>query len=501
MVESTNKTNVDKSIEQLISLYPVPICLIEKKQSNKYSIICCNSRFDELLKNLNCRNFNEFFKQSKKSFESFFYLLELRNKIENFLIKLRKRKETLYLNLTSVILSEKPLRIFINFEDITERVIVQKKMNIMADVFNFFSNGVMIFAKKNNGLQLIENNQSFEHITGYQFRDIKDTFLYKLPIWFNKKDFRGIVKTLESDPEKNYIKDVVIKIRHKTGRIIKAGLIINSFKDINNKIIRLNIMLSDITDRLNFQNQIKLKTRQLEEDNKIIRNMTHTITHKFSNYLSPIITYANLWIDRIKGNKINNEDLLKSFETIKRILEELNVFIDNSIKLSRYEAEIIDAQPIIIRQLFDNVVLFYKDLMVKKNIKLKIGIPDKIKVFGNGFLINEVIDNLINNAVKYSPDNSEINCNYKMLKNGFVWFSVESESAPIPVQYRKMIFRPYYRLSSLFDQPGDGLGLAICNNIIKHHNGKIGVISEKKNGNIFYFTLPLKPEYIKGKNK
>lgn len=501
MIKPIKNQSVDESIERLINLYPVPICLIESKGGGKYSIPASNARFAELLSSVKSKTFNQFISRSKKSFENFFYLLELRKRVENFLIKIRKNKETLYLNLTAIIFSDNPLRIFIHFEDITERVVVQKKMNVMADVFNFFSNGVLIFAKQNNALELIETNKSFEDITGYSFREIKGCGLYKLPIWMYLKDLRIIIKTIETNADKNSVKDAVIKIRHKNGRIIKAGLIVNAFKDMSNKIIRLNIMLSDITDRLNFQHQIQMKTRQLEEDNKIIRNITHTITHKFSNYLSPIITYANLWIDRIQRNKLNTDDLLKSFLTIRKILEELNVFIDNSIKLSRYEARIIDAQEVMIKTFFTNVTALYKDISEKKKIRFKISIPESLKIYGNGFLINEVIDNLINNAVKYSPENTEIKCGYKALKNGFIWFSVESGGSPIPSQYRKMIFKPYYRISSIFDQPGDGLGLAICYNIITHHNGKIGVIPKKSSGNIFYFTLPSKPEFIGDKEK
>ena len=193
---------------------------------------------------------------------------------------------------------------------------------------------------------------------------------------------------------------------------------------------------------------------------------------------------------------MNIDDLLKSFLTIRKILEELNLFIDNSIKLSRYEARIIDAQEVIIKNLFVNVAALYKEISKKKGIRFKISIPESLKTYGNSFLINEVIDNLLNNAVKYSPEKTEIKCGYKILKNGFIWFSVESGGSPIPSQYRKMIFKPYYRISSIFDQPGDGLGLAICYNIITQHNGKIGVIPKKSSGNIFYFTLPSKPELI-----
>ncbi|HPP87519.1 MAG TPA: HAMP domain-containing sensor histidine kinase, partial [bacterium] len=350
----------------------------------------------------------------------------------------------------------------------------ENEFKILADVFNFFSNAILIVNVDNYQFKILKANAAITNLCGYEVSEIETQNLFDLPFWIDTKIIRIITDFLKS--EKDFIKDIILKIKNKENKIITCGLIINCIRDKNRLPIRLHLMMSDITERINYRKQIAMKSAQLEVTNKIIKNMTHTITHKFSNYLSPVLTYINLWLERIEHDKINKNDLLRTFQVLKKILDELNLFIDSSIRLARYDAEIIDAEQIAMKKLFEKSVEILNEFATSKNVKFEINIPDTLTIYGNPFLVSEVIDNLLNNAVKYCNCDSKIICNYKILKNSYTWFSVESAGRPIPREYRSVIFKPYYRMPDAFDQQGDGLGLAICSTIIKHHKGKIGVI-------------------------
>ena len=110
---------------------------------------------------------------------------------------------------------------------------------------------------------------------------------------------------------------------------------------------------------------------------------------------------------------------------------------------------------------------------------------------GDQVRIEQVLINLLSNAIKYSPNSKSVIIN-TVLSDSCVTVNVIDSGIGIPLVKQTEIFKKFYRVeeSSLKFQ-GLGVGLYICAEIIKKHNGTIGVISEEGNGSTFYFTLPL----------
>ena len=110
---------------------------------------------------------------------------------------------------------------------------------------------------------------------------------------------------------------------------------------------------------------------------------------------------------------------------------------------------------------------------------------------GDQVRIEQVLINFLSNAIKYSPNSKSVIIN-TVLSDSCVTVNVIDSGIGIPLVKQTEIFKKFYRVeeSSLKFQ-GLGVGLYICAEIIKKHNGTIGVISEEGNGSTFYFTLPL----------
>lgn len=105
--------------------------------------------------------------------------------------------------------------------------------------------------------------------------------------------------------------------------------------------------------------------------------------------------------------------------------------------------------------------------------------------------IDQVVVNLVNNAIKYAPDSKEININIEKLED-YVKLSVIDKGPGIPPEKLRYIFDRYYRADNSGSRyTGLGLGLYICTEIIKGHDGQIGVESELGAGTTFWFTLPV----------
>jgi len=492
-------------LQTFINSINFPACLLILNANKSFELSnfekLVNPKFIETIKFCKLKNIDVFFDKFANQIKKILFFLETQRKIENYNLKITVNRADVFFNVFGSELKfsdhSQDLYIFLVFENITERVSYQRKISQMADVFNIFPNGIIILIPHKNSYIVTETNKALEKMTGFEQEELTNKTIYQLPFWTNIKEIKSLITRLKKTPRLETIKDIVYKIKTKDTRLLSAGMIINAIRNINDDVIRINIMLSDITERLNAQNLIKTKNLELAQSNELIKNMTHTITHKINNFLAPLMNYTNLWLDRLNRTNINITDLNNTFNIMKKILNELNVFIDNSIKLSRYEIIVIEPEQINITKLFQKSVEIFKDFLTFKNQKITINFPDELIVFGNTFLIAELVDNLIQNALKYSPENSEIICEYKILKNNFIWIGIKSWAQPIPLKYSKLIFKPYYRLANVFDQPGDGLGLAICANIIKQHFGKIGVIPQKEIGNIFYFTLPTDKEIFK----
>ncbi|WP_321384195.1 cell wall metabolism sensor histidine kinase WalK [uncultured Enterococcus sp.] len=108
--------------------------------------------------------------------------------------------------------------------------------------------------------------------------------------------------------------------------------------------------------------------------------------------------------------------------------------------------------------------------------------------------IIQVLDNIMNNAIKYSPDGGEIICRLLETHSNVV-FSISDNGLGIPKKDINKVFERFYRVDKARarEQGGTGLGLAISKEVIKAHNGSIWVESKEGQGSTFYISLPYEP--------
>lgn len=124
-----------------------------------------------------------------------------------------------------------------------------------------------------------------------------------------------------------------------------------------------------------------------------------------------------------------------------------------------------------------------------------IGIHDhreeKALVYADKYLIENVMHNLMENAVKYSDREANIDVNIKQDEH-FTIISVSDHGVGIDNKYQKKIFEQFYRIPATHHKSGYGIGLAMVKYAVKAHGGTIKVVSELGKGSTFTFTLPLK---------
>lgn len=179
--------------------------------------------------------------------------------------------------------------------------------------------------------------------------------------------------------------------------------------------------------------------------------------------------------------------------TIEREADRLNRLVGNILDMSRIEGGALKAE----KELYplDELVYHVVDHLqfILKERDVRVTLPDSLPPVELDFLqMDQVMTNLIENAVRYTPSGSPIEISAEE-QNGKILVSVADHGPGIPEEYKERIFDKFYRVSGAKQRGtmGTGLGLAVCRGLIEAHGGHIWAENRDGGGAIFQFTLPL----------
>ena len=129
----------------------------------------------------------------------------------------------------------------------------------------------------------------------------------------------------------------------------------------------------------------------------------------------------------------------------------------------------------------------------KKNIDIKYLPNHKGSVSADFQAIERIMNNLVDNAIKYSEKGSEITISTSNEGSDYVRVAVEDNGEGISSEDRDQIFSRFFRTASAraTDNQGSGLGLAIVKHLVNNLNGEVGLESKPEKGSIFWFTVPI----------
>jgi len=177
------------------------------------------------------------------------------------------------------------------------------------------------------------------------------------------------------------------------------------------------------------------------------------------------------------------EQANRSMQKISSLIEDLlNVSRANETKLNLNKTTFTAAE------MLNNCC---NHIRVAGKYNLKVTGDENLQMHADEHAIDQVVVNLVNNAVKYAPESLEVILNVER-EGDFAKISVTDKGPGIAPDKIPRLFDRYYQAeASGFQNSGLGLGLYICSEIIKRHGGKIGVDSEVGKGSTFWFTVPL----------
>jgi PAS domain S-box-containing protein len=285
-------------------------------------------------------------------------------------------------------------------------------------------------------------------------------------------------------------------IEHNNGTKIPCTISATIYKGADGEIIGFIENIKDITKWKKAEEKIKQQNIELEKLNQLKSMFLNITSHELRTPMSSIKGYIQMLLRRTLG-EISDEQK-SAMEVILRNINRLDHLIQDILDISRIESGTMKFIPekTNLQEMLNEIAETMKSSAGLKEIKLNTdiakGLPD---LFIDQERIKQVIINLLNNAIKFSPDGSAINIRAKKEKNDIL-FEVQDFGRGIPQDKQEKIFDTFYQVDSDKDTKfgGAGLGLAISRGIAIAHGGKIWVESKgiPGEGSTFRFILPVK---------
>lgn len=275
--------------------------------------------------------------------------------------------------------------------------------------------------------------------------------------------------------------DTIKNLEHGDRELIKLN--------VDNELLQLSVqavefkMKNDAYKLVSLQNiQGELEEQELVSWQKLIRILTHEIMNSVTPIASLATTMGAMLQDDQSLSDADLADIRMAMTTINRRSEALLKFTDSYRNLTRIPPPTFST--IDVRELVERVQFLFKITLSKKNIVLRLVLPEKpVLLQADPGLIEQVLINLVKNAieaVEAQPD-PEIVIRIERLKNQTPLIRVVDNGAGISEDKMGQIFMPFFTTK----EEGSGIGLSLSRQVMQMHKGSLSVISEPEEGTVF----------------
>ena len=251
----------------------------------------------------------------------------------------------------------------------------------------------------------------------------------------------------------------------------------------------INFNVSDIQELKELSNTLNSTAQELEKTEELRRELMANVSHDLKTPLTLIKANAEMVKDLTYNNDVKRNNNL---DVIISEVDRLNLLVKDILDVSAYQSNTttLNIEKFNLSELMNNVMSKYKILIDKDGYDIKLNIEDDYIVKADIIRIEQVIYNLINNAINYTGDDKVVSINIKNNKKN-VLIEIIDTGCGIDEENLKHIWDKYYKIDKQYHRVthGTGLGLSIVKNILELHHFKYGVESKKGKGTKFYFYI------------
>ncbi|MFA5316036.1 MAG: PAS domain S-box protein [Dehalococcoidales bacterium] len=244
----------------------------------------------------------------------------------------------------------------------------------------------------------------------------------------------------------------------------------------------------DVTER----KQLEKKMVEYQEINKLKSDLLSTVSHELRTPLATIKGYATILVDY--DSRLANDEKREYLHAVSGAIDRLTDLVDHLLDMSRLEAGLLNLEkiPTSISKLIKSAV---SDAQLRSTGHQIVADQAKRlpKILGDSRRLRQVLDNLLDNAIKYSWKGSKVVVRAQRVGSELM-VSISDEGIGIPPGDLERVFDRMYRIEQRLGSSigGIGLGLAICRGLVEAHDGRIWMESQQGKGSTCYFTLPIR---------
>jgi light-regulated signal transduction histidine kinase (bacteriophytochrome) len=297
-----------------------------------------------------------------------------------------------------------------------------------------------------------------------------------------------------------------IALVKKSGENLYAQLESEATQDENGKLNGLRIIATDVTERKRLEEELRKshdeldlrvqeRTRELqrsnaalERSNADLQQFAYVASHDLQEPLRTVTTALQMFEKRHRGQFDKHSDQLIDYavDGAKR----MKALIQDLLAFSRVTSHGHSVKAADMNEILEQSIKNCGSLIEEKGTSITY--DEMPTVAGDPALLIQLLQNLIGNAVKFSPERAG-KVHVSAQRNGNEWiFAVKDNGIGIQAKYFEKIFVIFQQLSKKGPFHGTGIGLAIVKKIVERHRGRVWVESEVGVGSTFYFTIPLR---------
>jgi PAS domain S-box-containing protein len=364
--------------------------------------------------------------------------------------------------------------------DISDRQRADQKQGILAAIVNTSDDAII--SKKLTGI-ITSWNKSAEKMFGYTEEDVIGKHISLIIPTERLSEEQYIISEVSKGNKVNHFQTVRLA---RNGKQVPISLSVSPILDEKGNIIGASKIARDITEQLVVQEENARLYEQVKMLNKKKDEFIGLASHELKTPLTSINAYLQI-LTRMVTDERSKDFLKKARQQVKKV----NALISDLLDVSKIEAGKLqlNSEQFEIYQLTADVIEMLCHNSKQFTISLKSSVKE-VSITGDPHRIEQVIINLLTNAIRYSAGNRQIVVHFNVEENA-VAIGVQDFGIGVPPDRLKDIFSKFFRVDDHNPSvSGLGIGLYLSQEIVLRHNGQIWAESELGKGSTFWFTLP-----------
>jgi len=280
--------------------------------------------------------------------------------------------------------------------------------------------------------------------------------------------------------------------RKKNGELYWVNAVIAPLLNEENEITHFVATEEDITLEKKMLDDLVAAKEKAQESDRLKTAFLQNISHELRTPLNGILGFSQL----LGSEDMDVQHIQKYAAYIESSGNRLLGLISNILDLSKIESGAVETrrEAFSLNRLLNEIYLYFAIRLEKKGIKpvLQLGLPDeKSLVVSDESQLNQVIMNLMDNAVKFTTEGKVV-LTYEITSGGEILFKVQDTGFGIASEHQSQVFEHFYQADNSFSRgyEGAGLGLPIARGLVENLGGHMWLESVKGEGTCVYFTIP-----------